>query len=508
MINHSIRILVVDDDPDLLNGTARLLEKGGYTVTRASSGEESLQIIKQDPIPDLLLLDRYLPGIDGIEVCNRIKRDPALVNVFVVIVSGVYTASNEQAEGIELCADGYITRPIANRELLARVESYARIIRLSKSLAQQRTKELSESEQRLNLALMSGNMGMWELDVVKKLSVWNEKQFELLGMTATKEWIPSDLFFSHVHPDDKDRVHRNLQELFENGIEYKDEFRIIRENKQVCWLAAVGQVYRDRDGKPYKLIEINYDITDRKIMAEKLECRAKELAEANKELESFSYSVSHDLRAPLNIMKGFSSVLLESYSEKIDSEGQEYLNLIVKSADKMSELIDDILKLAKISRQDITPQEIDLSDIADSVIDNLRQAEPERKVEVVVAKELKVKGDKRLLALMLLNLIGNAWKYSSKTSNARIEIGAIEQNGEKVYFVRDNGAGYNMKFADRMFLPFQRMHSEREFSGSGIGLAIVKRVIQRHGGRVWGESEVGKGSTFYFTLSFDVKKIK
>jgi PAS domain S-box-containing protein len=231
-----------------------------------------------------------------------------------------------------------------------------------------------------------------------------------------------------------------------------------------------------------------------------------ELAVANKELESFSYSLSHDLRAPLRAMNGFSSILLKDYSDKLDAEGQDFLHRIISGADTMNELIDDMLSLANISRQEMSLQEIDLSDIAETIVNTLRRAEPERKVDVGIAQEIKASGDARLMNIALSNLINNAWKYSSKTPDARIEFGAMEKDDEKVYFVRDNGAGFDMTQAHRLFAPFHRLHSESQFPGTGIGLAIVNRVILRHGGRIWGESEIGKGATFSFTLSFDKRK--
>jgi len=231
--------------------------------------------------------------------------------------------------------------------------------------------------------------------------------------------------------------------------------------------------------------------------------RTTDLMSANKELEAFSYSVSHDLRTPLRAIMAFCTILLEDYSDKLDAEGQGFLSRIKISTDRMNELIDDILSLAKISREEMHPKEIDLSAVAGSIVNELQQGEKRRKVEAVIAEGLRAYGDARLMHVALSNLIGNAWKYSSKTPDAVIEFGKMERNGEKVYYVRDNGAGFDDAHAKKLFKPFQRLHSESQFPGTGIGLAIVDKVIQRHGGRVWGESQVGKGATFYFTLSVD-----
>jgi PAS domain S-box len=249
-----------------------------------------------------------------------------------------------------------------------------------------------------------------------------------------------------------------------------------------------------------KVVERTMELRQRE---EELKQRANDLVAANTELKTFSYSISHDLRAPLRAMKSFSSILLEDYSDTLDAVGKDLLIRIKSAANKMDGLIDDMLSLSKISRQEMNPQEIDMSAIAGVVVNELRQAEPERKVDVVIAQELKATGDARLIHIALSNLFGNAWKYTNKTPAAKIEFGAMEKSGKKVYFIRDNGVGFDMAQSHRLFTPFLRLHSESEFPGTGIGLAIVNRVIQRHGGCIWGKSEIGKGATFYFTLFSD-----
>jgi PAS domain S-box-containing protein len=249
-----------------------------------------------------------------------------------------------------------------------------------------------------------------------------------------------------------------------------------------------------------KVVERTLELRQRE---EELKQRANDLVAANTELKTFSYSISHDLRAPLRAMKSFSSILLEDYSNTLDAVGKDLLIRIKSAADKMDDLIDDMLSLSKISRQEMNLQVIDMSSIAGMVVNELRQAEPERKVDVVIAQELKATGDARLIHIALSNLFANAWKYTKKTPAATIEFGAMEKSGKKVYFIRDNGVGFDMAQSHRLFTPFLRLHSESEFPGTGIGLAIVNRVIQRHGGCIWGKSEIDKGATFYFTLFID-----
>ena len=237
---------------------------------------------------------------------------------------------------------------------------------------------------------------------------------------------------------------------------------------------------------------------------EELEHRVEErthaLEVANRELEAFSYSVSHDLRAPLRAIDGFSRLVQEKYAGQIDKEGRDMLRLVSAGAEKMGHLIDDLLKLSRVSRREMRIAPVDLSAMAREVVEELRAAEPERRAEWVIAPEVSVEGDPGLLRVVLQNLFGNAWKYSSGCDAARIEFGVGEKGGRPVYFVRDNGAGFDMAYAQKLFVAFQRLHSPAEFSGTGIGLATVARVIHRHGGEVWAEGRVGEGASFFFTL--------
>jgi signal transduction histidine kinase len=229
--------------------------------------------------------------------------------------------------------------------------------------------------------------------------------------------------------------------------------------------------------------------------------RAALLEAANQELEAFSYSVSHDLRTPLRAIDGFSQALLEDYDEQLDETAQDYLQRIRRGAQRMALLIDDLLRLAWLSRATLTLETIDLSAMARAVLAELRAAEPGRTVESAVADGLTVYGDARLLRVALENLLGNAWKFTGQQPRARIEVSAGDIGGQPVYCVRDNGAGFDMRSADRLFGAFQRMHTLEEFPGTGIGLAIVQRIILRHAGRIWAESEPGQGAAFFFMLA-------
>ncbi len=265
------------------------------------------------------------------------------------------------------------------------------------------------------------------------------------------------------------------------------------------------------DGKPSRLVMSN-DVTDREVarldiqrLNEELEQRVfdrtAQLLVANNELEAFSYSVSHDLRAPLRHINGFSLALLEDYVEVLDETGKGYLREVRDASLEMSLLIEDILELSRVARSKMTRERVDLSAMVHTIVNSLRTESPDRNVNVTIEDGLTARGDKRLIEVMLTNLLGNAWKFTSKTEAAEISFGRQEESNQIRYFVRDNGAGFDMKYVDKLFGAFQRLHNKSEFEGTGIGLATVQRIVRRHGGNIWAEAGVHEGAVFYFTLA-------
>lgn len=231
--------------------------------------------------------------------------------------------------------------------------------------------------------------------------------------------------------------------------------------------------------------------------------RTAQLEATSKELEAFSYSVSHDLRAPLRAIDGFSRIVMEDHAPALDQGGREHLERIRAAAQRMALLIDDLLNLSRLSRAELRREPVDLTGLAHDIATELRRSEPERKIEFVVADGMRAVGDPHLLRAALQNLLGNAWKFTGRRDRARVEVGTLHQNGERTYFIRDNGAGFDMSYAGKLFGAFQRLHGTADFPGTGIGLATVQRIIHRHGGRVWATGEVDKGATFYFTLPWE-----
>jgi PAS domain S-box-containing protein len=310
-----------------------------------------------------------------------------------------------------------------------------------------------------------------------------------------------------IHPEDRDFFVKHL--TLENQKDQKPvTVRLIRKNGQVIWIEQTHTVISNEKGKPVAMHLISRDITERKTSEEQLqtalsnlERSSAQLAATNKELETFSYSVSHDLRSPLRSIDGFSQALLEDYAESLDETGKDYLSRLRTASQKMGELIDGLLKLSRLTRGEIHQEEVDLSTLVEEITSRLQENEPKRKADFIIRKGLVARGDRELLRALFENLLGNAWKFTSKSEKARIEFGTTKNGRKTTYFINDNGAGFDMAYADKLFGAFQRLHDASEFPGTGIGLATVLRIINRHGGNIWAKGAVNKGATFYFTLN-------
>lgn len=359
--------------------------------------------------------------------------------------------------------------------------------------------KLRESEERLDLALESAQMGAWDLDIVHDTAVRSLRHDQIFGYPSQRPEWSSEIFLTHVLPEDRELVQARFQTAFAAG-QLDMECRILWPDQSVHWIAAEGHVYYNERREPVRMMGVVRDVSERKRTEQVLAERSVQLEGANRELEAFAYSVSHDLRAPLRAIDGFSQVLLEDHGETLEDSGRDALARVRAAAGRMSNLIDDMLKLSLVTRAELQRTRVDLSETARGVAAELARREPDRRVETRIAEGVTVEGDSALLKVLLENLLGNAFKFTSKRPEARVEFGVERQDGTPVYYVRDNGAGFDGAYVSKLFGAFQRLHSEAEFPGTGIGLATVQRIIHRHGGRVWAEGAVDGGATFRFTL--------
>jgi PAS domain S-box-containing protein len=339
---------------------------------------------------------------------------------------------------------------------------------------------------------------------------FNQRWVDYTGLTLEESYghgwnIP-------FHPDDRQRAWDAWQRATKHYDPYELECRLRRADGVYRWWLIRGVPLRNESGEILKWFGTCTDIEDLKQaegkiqqlnaeLEQRVRDRTADLEAANRELEAFSYSVSHDLRAPLRAMDGFSMALLEDCAGRLDETAQDHLRRIRAGSQQMAELIDDLLNLSRESRAEMRRERVDLTVLTHEIAAEFQRTHPDRKVQLVVAPALTADADARMLRLVFNNLLENAWKFTSRCAQARIEVGALEQDGQRIFFVRDNGVGFDMAYAGKLFGAFQRLHSSQEFAGTGIGLATVQRIIHRHGGRVWAEGAVGQGATFYFTLT-------
>jgi len=371
---------------------------------------------------------------------------------------------------------------------------------------------LRESEARFRVLTDSMPQIVWSARADGVMDYSNHQLYELTGTDFNHE---NPDWSGIVHPDDFPKVKAAWFESVNTAREYSIELRLKLISGQFMHVLARAIPMLNDDGRVTRWFGTSTDISkiveardslarSREELEQKIAERTSQLQAANKELEAFSYSISHDLRAPLRGIDGFSMALLEEYGSQLDETGQEFLGYIRKEAGRMGMLIDGLLNLSRLSRREIIRHSVNLSDMASEILSKLQAEDKQRKAQVDVQSDLVADADNQLMYAALQNLLENAWKFTSNSEVSQIEFGSCPASEDiqnpPIYFVKDNGAGFNMDYADKLFTPFQRLHTVREFPGSGIGLATVKRIIARHGGSIWAESEIGKGTTFYFTL--------
>ena len=371
--------------------------------------------------------------------------------------------------------------------------------------------ELRLSRERLALALKAGHSGTFDWDMRNNVNRWTPEVEEVHGLAPGEFGGTFEDWEALVLPADLPSAKACIESSLNTG-EFVGEWRIRRRNDgQIRWITARAKILNDENGQPLRMIGVNIDVTERKQAEEEVRKlndeleqrviqRTAQLEAANKELEAFTYSVSHDLRAPLRHISGFSKILSEEFSASLPADAQHHLQRIQEGTRRMGQLVDDLLNLGRVGRKELSLQVAGLRSIIDDVIESLKSDVGDRQVEWKIGNLPFVECDTALIEQVFQNLLSNALKFTRPRTKALIEIGQEQRDGSSVVYVRDNGVGFSMKYADKLFGVFQRLHRAEDFEGTGVGLATVQRIIQKHGGRIWAEAELDKGAAFYFTL--------
>jgi DNA-binding response OmpR family regulator len=518
-------ILLIDDSITFREALKDALEAERYRVLVAGTGEDGLRIAA-DMRPSAVVVDGMLPGVDGATVIRRIRLDAALRHLPCLLL----TASEDhraEIRALDAGADAFVRKDEDRAVILARLNAMLRSAhaqggdrRTASLLAPKKILAVDDSE--TFLQELAGALREDGYDVA--LAHSGEEAIELLSIQAV-DCILLDVLMPGIGGQETCRrlkavpVTRDIPVVMLTAIEDRnamilgfgagaDDYIAKSSDFEVLRARVLAQIRRKQfeDENRHireQLLQRELEAADARAARAVAEARAalvEELELKNEELESFSYSVAHDLRAPLRRIDGFSAALLEDYADRLDDDGKDHLRRVRESANRMGDLIDDLLRLSRITRQDFQRQQVDLTAIARDVLARLRSAHPERTVDFVAADGIVATGDGKLLTVALENLLGNAWKFTGKCERARIEFFATVGEGHRTYAVRDNGAGFDMAQASKLFGVFQRLHAQEDFDGTGVGLATVQRVVRRHGGRIWAEGKPGHGATFYFRL--------
>ncbi|HEY4016244.1 MAG TPA: response regulator [Polyangiaceae bacterium] len=516
-------VLVIDDSATFRAELRRTLEGAGYSVLDAATGEDGLHVAAANR-PAAILVDGLLPGVDGAAVIRRIRLDEALRQTPCVLLTGDDDHGAE-LRALDAGADAFMRKDEHLDVVLARLAAILRAVTAAPMDAASlfgpkrilavddsptylhELGEILRSEGYDVVLARSGEEAIELLSIQTVDCILLDLVMPGLGGKATCQRIKDSPVVRDVplimltSLDDRESMIEGLKLGADDYISKSSEFEVlkVRVRAQMRRKQFEDEHRRVRE----TLLHSELLATQERAAREIADARAAlvgELQRKNEELEAFSYAVSHDLRAPLRGIDGFSVALLEEYGELLEERGRGYLDHVRSGTHRMAELIDGLLELSRVGRADIQRGRVNISEIARKVFEELKGRDPNRSVDLVVEDDLKVDADRRLMRVLFDNLVGNAWKFTSKAAAPCIQVGAEQREGATVYFVRDNGAGFDMAYAEKLFTPFQRLHNAADFPGTGVGLATVHRVVDRHGGRIWAEGAVGRGAAFFFTL--------
>jgi len=497
-------ILVVDDQPYNIELLEAHLAPQGYEIVKAANGEEALEKLFGNQI-DLILLDVMMPGMDGFEVIRRVRQDNTHRLLPIIMVTALQE-TEDRIKGIEAGCDDFISKPVDKMELSARVRSLLRLKAYNDLMSNYR-KELEAAK---ISAVEAREYAENIINTLREPLIALDQ--DLRVVTASRSFYD----FFKVKPEDtigqliydlgnKQWDIPKLRELLETILPQKttfDNYEVEHDFATIgrrIMLLNARQVKRPL-GKGRVILLAIEDITERKKAETELKVQTQQLEYANKELESFSYSVSHDLRAPLRAIEGYSQMFMKKYRSTLGEDATRMITVIRSNTKMMENLIESLLSLSKVQKTSMSISEINMDELAKEVWNEIWAANKERELELMTTEILPGYGDQTLIRQVLSNLISNAVKFTNNQKPGIIEMSSHSESDKIIYCLKDNGAGFDMAYYYKLFGVFQRLHSNEEFEGTGIGLATVRRIINRHGGRVWAESKVNEGATFCFSL--------
>ena len=505
-----ISMLYVEDEADARQMVARMLTMNypNLTIYNAENGLAALEIYRRHT-PEIVLTDINMPVMDGIRMSREIK---AINPEARIIAVTAHSDTSYLLSAIEIGVHHYVLKPLNYQELFSVLDKVLEQITLKRLVAEQH-RRLAQSERQLAGAQRIAHLGSWQRDIESGTMNWSDELYRICGLEPGSIPASYQAFLERFHPEDRESVTRSMLNAMNPGHHPEHEFcRVLRPDASLRVVRLDVESVRE-PGSGQTLIGTCHDVTELKeaevqvrSLTEDLERRVQQrtslLQASVSELESFSYFVSHDLRAPVARLEGFCTALLEDCGVCGNSNCRQYAERARNVVQQIKQIMDAFNSLTHLARCTLMIQETDLSALARDIAEGLAGSRPERHVEFVIAEGVCVRGDRELLKKALEQLLNNAWRFTSKKERGEIEFGRFDQEGIPVYFVRDNGAGFNMKYAEMLFKPFQTIHTPGEFawSGTGIGLALVHGIVLRHGGRIWAEGEVDRGATFYFTL--------
>ncbi len=493
--SNEICVLVIDDDPAQRDIMRRLLVKEGFCVQTAANGPEGLKLARK-LVPVAITLDVVMPEMDGWAVLESLKSEPTLKDVPVIMLTNV----DDPERGQMLGADGYATKPVDRTLMVQTMRRYADRRREINEQMRHAAAAARKNEELFSFAMRNTPQKLFTADSQGAVDYLSPQWMEFAGLPY--EELVGWGWMRTIHPQDADESLTAWRLSIESGEPLHCEQRIRRADGVYRWHVTRAHTMLDDEGKIVMWVGSNTEVHEQKEQAEELERRVSErtaqLELANSQMEGFTYTIAHDLRAPLRAIVFNSKVLSEELGQGLSEEHHEMLTRQAVNANKLAELIDELLKFSRLFRQNLTRVPLNITKNVNGVLSDMVLLYPAC-TEFEIQEGMVVEADESLVRFLFMNLLENACKFSPK--GGLIEVGVTEIEGEQTFFVRDCGIGFNMVYLKKIFLPFERLVTEDQFTGTGIGLANVQRIVQLHSGRIWAESELGKGSTFFFTLA-------